>query len=116
MARATPSSFTFRLSCGCLAILPGVQANKEGFVTSKKKAQILCMKCRNGVTIIRRYPPPYASCARESWVTDAKGVMRHVRCCLEDKHGGEHEDTIIGLRFSPPGKLASGGDGNTQRA
>lgn len=116
MARATASVFTFRLSCGCLAVLPGVQVSKDGIVTSKRKSEVLCARCRTGALIVRRYPPPYASCAMQSWAADAGGTLRRVRCCLASAHEGDHDDTIIGITFPGPGRLSGGAAGNTRRA
>ena len=106
MSRTHHATCAFRLSCGCIA--------EYNSFPEAKHPTVLCGNCGESATIDYRYPDDNVSCHAtcRANLPDGGGNVR-VRCSKPQGHGGRHYDVSVELKFSVPGRLRAGRQGNT---
>lgn len=106
MSRTHHATCAFRLSCGCIA--------EYNSFPEAQHPVVLCGNCGDSVTIEFRYPDEGSACHATCRADRPEGGNVKVRCTKKKDHGGSrHYDASVKLKFTVPGKLRSGREGNT---
>lgn len=105
MSRTHHATNAFRLSCMCIA--------EYNSFPEAKRPTVLCGNCGESATIDYRYPDDNVSCHETCRADKPGGGNVRVRCSKSKGHHGRHYDESVQLRFSVPGRLRAGKQGNT---